>query len=375
MNIKANENERYSRQLKLQEIGSEGQEKLAQARVLVVGAGGLGCPVLQYLAAAGVGSLGVMDFDIVSADNLHRQILFSEGDIGKLKAACAVQKLINSNPDLKCVAINEKLTVLNIRKIFSEYDIIVDGSDNFSTRYLINDGCLLSHKPYVYGSLFKFNAQIAVFNQLLPDGTRSSNYRDIFPDPPLPGEVPDCSEAGVLGSVAGIAGTFQATEVIKMIVGAGNTLSGKMILIDSLNLSFQVIQLLKSNTETSKFPQSWEALEQYDYTNFCPTRDIIETIDNQSFENLLTSGHPVQIVDVREEWEHSGPLMPLPVFNIPLHNLDANMYKLNASIPIVVICTSGKRSNFAVKLLRRNGFPETVSLEGGIDKWTLLQKA
>ncbi len=375
MNIREMENERYSRQLKLQEIGFEGQQKILAARVLVVGAGGLGCPVLQYLAAAGVGVLGVMDFDTVSLSNLHRQILFTNTDVGKSKAKCAAEKLNLMNPHIDIISIDEKLTVLNIRKYFNDFDIIVDGTDNFSARYLINDGCVLSGKPFVYGSLFKFCGQVAVFNQLLPDGTRSPVYRDIFPDPPAPGEVPDCSDSGVLGSVAGITGTFQATEVIKLIVGAGNTLAGKLVLIDSLNLSFQIIQIPLANRVQENVPGNWNVMEQFDYENFSKKKSEIETIDFQTFDSLLAGNQPIQVIDVRDEWEQSDPLFINGILNIPLHSLDENMYRLNKAFPIITICASGKRSNIATKHLRRNGFDKAVSLEGGIEKWIAFQKA
>jgi len=374
MNLSLPEQKRYSRHLLLKEIGVAGQEKLKSARVLVVGAGGLGCPVLQYLAASGVGIMGVMDFDTVSASNLHRQILFNESDIGKSKASCVAEKLILSNSHILVKAIEEKLTVKNIRKIFSEYDIVVDGTDNFITRYLINDACMLLQKPYVFGSLYKFSGQVAVFNQLLPDGSRSANYRTVFPEPPSPGTVADCAEVGVLGSVAGIVGTIQATETLKLIVGIGSTLAGKLMLIDALKPEFNLLEIPSQKGIVNDAPESWEAMELFDYESFCKIKSTSNHIDFTVLEAIIESGNPVQIVDIREDWEYEED-GGISTISIPLHAINDMMNQLDPTIQTVVVCTTGNRSVLAVKILKSAGFHNVVSLEGGLKSWQSQQKA
>ncbi len=373
MSLSLQEKERYTRQLLLKEIGSAGQEKLKLARVLVVGAGGLGCPVLHYLAGAGVGTLGVMDFDVVSASNLHRQILFNEADKGKSKAMCAAEKLKIINPFIIVNAINERLTVKNIRKVFSEYDLIVDGTDNFSTRYLINDGCVLAEKPWVFGSLYKFSGQVAVFNQLLKDGTRSLVYRDVFPAPPQPGSVTDCDESGVAGPVAGMIGTMQAIETIKLITGAGNTLAGKLLIVDSLNLSFNIVEITGINAPSKGPTSNWNELELVDYEPGLDGSPRSSKIDSFHFDELINKGSPIQVIDVREEWEVTG-LARVATIPIPLYELTARLEELEKSKTTVVICAGGKRSEMAVKLLQAAGFRNVMSLEGGINAWLDREK-
>ena len=373
MSLSSEEHERYSRQLLLKEIGNTGQEQIKASRVLVVGAGGLGCPALQYLSAAGVGTLGVMDFDLVTPSNLHRQILFTTHDIGKPKAICAAEKLMQMNPLILVKAINEKLTVKNIRRIFSEFDIIVDGTDNFMTRYLINDACVLADKAYVFGSLYKFSGQVAVFNYLLSDGSRSANYRTVFPEPPVPGSVLDCSEVGVLGSVAGLVGALQATETLKLITETGDTVAGKLMVVDTLKPEFNLLELPKHKGIQTGAPQSWDALESFDYEQFCSSKQSIQQIDRMELEAILESGNPVQIVDVREEWE-SEEIETLPSIPISLYVLKDRLSQLDASIQTIVFCATGNRSVLAVKILEEAGFGNVVSLQGGIKAWNSYQK-
>jgi molybdopterin/thiamine biosynthesis adenylyltransferase/rhodanese-related sulfurtransferase len=373
MTFSLSEQERYSRHLLLSEVGEAGQQKLKSAKVLVVGAGGLGCPVLQYLAAAGVGTLGVMDFDIVAASNLQRQILFTESDIGKPKATCAAEKLMLLNPHILIKAINERLTVKNIRNVIEDFDIIVDGTDNFMTRYLINDGCVLSGKPFVFGSLYKFSGQVAVFNQLLPDGSRSANYRTVFPEPPVPGSVADCAETGVLGAVAGIVGTIQATETLKLILGVGNALAGKLLLIDTMKPEFNLIGIPPQKELPAGAPQTWEALELFDYEYFCSMKTATQLIDSKELEIMLASGKPLQVVDVREDWEYEET-DGLHAISISLYELKDKINQFDTSAPIVVVCAEGKRSSLAVKVLQDSGFTNVMSLNGGLKAWNARQK-
>ncbi len=373
MNRNAQEQERYARQLLLHEIGSEGQEKLKAAKVLVVGAGGLGCPALLYLAGSGVGTLGVMDFDAVAVSNLHRQILFNESDIGKNKAQCASEKLKIINPYIVVNAVSERLTVKNIRKLFMEYDVIIDATDNFSTRYLISDGCVLAEKPYVFGSLHKFSGQVAVFNQLLDAGKRSPVYRDVFPSPPSPGSVTDCQESGIIGPVAGIIGAIQATETIKLITGAGVTLAGKLLVVDMLNQIYNRMEVSAQNSNSEGSPITWKELEEFDYEEFSPKIPVSGKIDSHHLDELLTREAPIQVLDVREEWEVSG-LPGLEAIPISLYELPNRIEELDKSMFTVVICAGGKRSELAVKLLQNAGFQNVRSLEGGINAWLDRQK-
>lgn len=373
MNRNAQEQERYAPQMLLQEIGSEGQEKLKAAKVLVVGAGGLGCPALLYLAGSGVGTLGVMDFDVVAVSNLHRQILFNESDTGRNKAQCAADKLKIINPFVVVNAIAERLTVKNIRNIITGYDVIIDATDNFSTRYLISDGCVLAEKPCVFGSLHKFSGQVAVFNQLLDDGKRSPVYRDVFPSPPSLGSVTDCAEAGIIGPVAGIIGAIQATETIKLITGAGITLAGKLLVIDVLNQTYNRMEVFGNKSISQGSPKTWIELEEFDYEEFSTKIPVSGKIDSYHLDEILSKETKVQVIDVREEWEVTG-LPGLEAIPIPLYELPNRIEELDKSIFTVVICAGGKRSELAVKVLQKAGFHKVRSLEGGINAWLDREK-
>lgn len=367
------ERERYSRQSQLKDVGESGQLKLKSSRVLVVGTGGLGCPVLQYLVAAGIGKIGVMDFDTVTASNLHRQILFSNADVGKSKAICAAQHLRNLNPLIIIEAINEKLTPRNIRNIFSDYDIVIDGTDNFETRYLINDGCVLSGIPYVFGSIYHWNGQVAIFNSLLPDGTTSSNYRDLYPASPFKEQGADCQVGGVMGSVAGIIGTYMATETIKLITGTGQTIAGKLMLVDTKTPEFTLIAIPSRESGIENNPRSWNELENYDYSFGCNSNHLKLEISAATLLEWQENKIHLQVIDIREEWETGDP-EGIEFLKIPLHDLKKNIALLDSKLTTIVICSTGKRSILGVNVLKEAGFSNVVSLTGGISSWRTLQK-
>ncbi|MEJ2005275.1 MAG: molybdopterin-synthase adenylyltransferase MoeB, partial [Cyclobacteriaceae bacterium] len=259
---------RYSRHFKLPGFGKEGQHKLREASVLVVGTGGLGAPLLQYLTAAGVGRIGIVDYDTVDESNLHRQVLFTTDEVGTPKTAAAVARLRKLNPEVSFDVFNERLESANAERIMQNYDIVADGTDNFPTRYLVNDACVLFGKTNVYASIYQFEGQVSVFNQLLKDGTRGPNYRDLYPSPPPPGMVPSCAEGGVLGVLPGIIGSLQALEVIKVAAEIGDTLSGKLLLMDTLSLTYRTLKIRKDpeNPLTSANPSVTELI---DYEEFC----------------------------------------------------------------------------------------------------------
>jgi adenylyltransferase/sulfurtransferase len=357
--------DRYHRQIILPEFGEEGQQKLLNAKVLVVGAGGLGCPALQYLTAAGIGTIGIVDDDIVALNNLHRQVLYSVNDIGLSKAERAVDILRQLNPDIKIIAYNERLTTQNTLQLFDEFDIIIDGADNFSTRYMINDACVLLNKPLVYGAISQFEGQVSVYrNQNAGD----VNYRDIFPDPPKEGEVLNCAEAGVLGVLPGIIGTMMANETIKLITGIGDPLINQLLTYNALSNEVYVLNL-SSRTETrSLIPKNETEFLKTDYVWLCSSPVANEEIDTDSFNSLLEKGN-VDVIDVRElhevptvnEFEH---------LRIPLSHLGDNSALLRSD-NIIAFCQSGRRSLQAAKVL--NGIfgksKKIYSLRGGIVEW------
>ncbi|MDZ7756830.1 molybdopterin-synthase adenylyltransferase MoeB [Rhodohalobacter sp.] len=357
----------YSRHLTLPEIGESGQQNLKKARVLVVGAGGLGVPVLQYLAAAGVGTIGIVDYDRVEIHNLHRQVLFGMADVGHLKAETAKEKLESQNPHIQIFAITEKLTSANALGIFKEYDLIVDCTDNFPARYLINDACLITGLPFIYGSIFKFEGQIALFNAVNQDGNRGPNYRDLYPDPPPPDLIPNCAEAGVLGVLPGIIGSLQANEAIKLITGIGESLNGKLLLFDALSLKTQLISI-PTSTET-KIPE-----KLIDYDQFCgyPSSLTEESfdpdIDEISYPDAISLSNdetPVQWIDVREENEHNS--MNLGGTLIPLGQLSDRIDEIDKNGKVIVYCQTGQRSADAIRFLKKeHGYENLYNLKGGI---------
>ncbi|HKC36068.1 MAG TPA: HesA/MoeB/ThiF family protein, partial [Chitinophagaceae bacterium] len=291
--------ERYHRQIILPEFGEEGQQKLIFAKVLVIGAGGLGCPALQYLTAAGIGTIGIVDDDVVALNNLHRQVLYSVNDIGLSKAERATQILQQLNPEIKIIAYNERLTTQNALSLIDEFDIIIDGTDNFSTRYMINDACVLLNKPLVYGAISQFEGQVSVFNpQPLKGSNEAVNYRDLFPDPPRDGEVLNCAEAGVLGVLPGIIGSMMANETIKLITGIGEPLINQLLTYNALNNQVFILNLSARKETRSLIPKDESAFLKMDYVWLCSSPIQQAEIDPDIFNNMIANGN-VDVVDVR----------------------------------------------------------------------------
>lgn len=346
------ERKQYSRHLILDQIGEAGQEKLRQARVLVIGAGGLGCPILQYLAAAGVGTLGIIDHDTVDQSNLQRQVLYTHDDLGQPKAATAARKLGRLNPYIRFEVFPERLTRANALEHFAAYDIIVDGSDNFPTRYLVNDAAVLTGKPLVFGAIFKFEGQVSVFNYA--DGP---TYRCLYPTPPRPGAVPNCADIGVLGILPGVIGALQASEVVKIICGIGTPLSGKLLTYDVLSHR----QLLLSFGKTSAAGVT--ALEE-DYAFFCGLTPGVPTVEISS-EALAAQREEYHLLDVRSPRERAAH--SLGGLHIPLPEIPARFREIPTDKPVVVYCKSGVRSQRAIQLLREQKFTgQLLNLKGGI---------
>ena len=360
--------ERYQRQVLLKEFGEAGQQKLLRAKVVVIGAGGLGCPVLQYLVAAGVGTIGIVDDDTVSLTNLHRQPLYTVKDIGLSKAELAASGLRQLNPDINIIQYNQRLTVENALDILESFDIIVDGTDNFSTRYLINDACVLLDKPLVYGAISQFEGQVAVFN-VRPDSTiQGVNYRDLFPVPPKEDEVLNCAQAGVLGVLPGIIGTMMANETIKLITGIGNVLANQLFTYNALTNQVYQWTLTPGTWTASLIPANKEAFKKMDYLWLCGSTTEVPEIDSNEFDELREN-KVVDIIDVRE-------LDELPEVNefyhlrIPLKQIGESTPAIEAET-VVVFCQSGMRSKKAVALLS-GIFGDTkkiYSLKGGIVNW------
>jgi len=356
--------ERYQRQIILEGFGEEGQEKLLRAKVLVVGAGGLGCPALQYLVAAGVGTVGVVDDDVVTLHNLHRQILFTTTDVGLSKAEVAAKRLLEMNPSVQINAYTFRLTTRNALELFSNYDIVLDGTDNFATRYLINDACVLLGKPLVYGAIAQFEGQVAIFNA----GGNAVNYRDLFPQPPVPGSVLNCAEAGVLGVLPGLVGTMQATETIKLITGMGKPLINQFLTYNALTHNSFVFGLNAREETESLLPKDANDFEQRDYEWLCGTTSDAEEIDSDAFERFLLN-EEAMIVDVREENEQPE-VNEFVHRKIPLSLLKKKAFAFRNDT-LVLFCQSGKRSLEAAKILSATfGLTKKIySLKGGILHW------
>ncbi|MFA5244346.1 MAG: HesA/MoeB/ThiF family protein [Pedobacter sp.] len=359
-------NERYQRQISLKELGELGQQKLKDARVLVIGAGGLGCPALLYLAGAGIGKLGVVDFDLVSLSNLHRQILFSVNDIGLSKSLRAGDILEQINPDIELIAFNQKLSNSNTLEILSDFDIILDGTDNFASRYLINDACVLLNKTLIYGAISRFEGQVSVFNSPLSEN-KAVNYRDLFPEAPMDGEVLNCEEAGVIGILPGIIGTMMANETIKLITGIGEPLVNRLLTYNSLNNHFFEMDL-SALAETAKLiPSNAEEFRSFNYDWFCSVSPANE-LNHQEFEGMHQD-KKIQIIDVRESDEESlkGGFNHI---KIPLSRLKDQIPDIHAET-IVLFCESGKRSAGAAELLTKHfGKSKKIySLKDGIAGW------
>ena len=362
--------QRYSRHLIMPEVGMEGQKKLKAASVLCIGAGGLGSPLSLYLAAAGVGRLGLVDFDVVDFSNLQRQILHHTSDVGRSKLASAREKLEAINPNIQVETHEAHLTSQNALQLFGDFDIIADGTDNFPTRYLVNDACVLTGKPNVYGSIFRFEGQASVF--AVPGGPC---YRCLYPEPPPPGLVPSCAEGGVLGILPGLVGVIQATEVVKLILGQGDSLAGRLLLFDALGMRFRELKL-RRNPDCPACGDHPTLTELIDYEQFCgiapgaeEVSDEIDEISALELHQELQEGKEIFILDVRnpEEYEicsiQGSQLIPLPELMDRIHELDS-------AREMVVHCKSGMRSAKAIERLQQAGFRKLRNLRGGILAWS-----
>ena len=360
--------QRYQRQIFLKEFGVTAQDKLLQAKVLVIGAGGLGCPALQYLAAAGIGTIGIVDDDVVSITNLHRQVLYNMNDIGLSKAEVAAQKLKALNDEINIISYNERLSNKNALDIISVFDLVIDGTDNFSSRYMINDACVLLKKPLVYGAISKFEGQVAVFNVNNELESTAINYRDLFPVPPKDDEVLNCAEAGVLGVLPGIIGTMQASETIKLITGIGQPLINKMLTYNALDNSLYEFNLSVNEEAQSLIPKDKEAFLKMDYDWLCASKINNDfEIDWIEFDKLINENN-ILFIDVREideqpfvnEFKHE---------QFPLNLLTTNERSIKEN-NIVVFCQSGKRSLQAAKFLKEKFLGKHIySLKAGIVEW------
>ncbi|NND95086.1 MAG: molybdopterin-synthase adenylyltransferase MoeB [Flavobacteriales bacterium] len=364
--------ERYSRHLIIPQFGLKGQSKLKESKVLVVGTGGLGAPLLQYLTAAGIGTIGIVDFDIVEDSNLQRQVLFSTEDIGRPKVEAAAQRLRSQNPHVKFKLYNERLTSENALEIFKDYDIVADGTDNFPTRYLVNDACVKLGKVNVYASIFRFEGQVSVFNFKDSNGVYGPNFRDLFPSPPPPGLVPSCAEGGVIGVLPGIVGSLQANEVIKVASGVGEPLSGRLFTIDASAFETRIFNLAKNPGHHIRTENSQE-IELIDYEQFCgigvnleqKTEEVVKSITVSELKEKIDKQEDLQIIDVREPYEYE--IANIKGELIPKNTVLENVEHFDTERPVIVHCRSGKRSADVIRLLEEKyGFSNLYNLEGGI---------
>ncbi len=360
---------RYSRHLIMPEVAVEGQQRLKAARVLCVGAGGLGSPLALYLAAAGVGTLGIVDFDVVDYTNLQRQVIHTTEDVGRSKVESAAGKIAAINPFVNVRRFDTMLTSANALEIFREFDIIADGTDNFATRYLVNDACVLTGKPNVYASVFRFDGQASVF--ATGDGPC---YRCLYPEPPPPGMVPSCAEGGVLGILPGLLGIIQATEVIKLVLQSGDSLAGRLLLVDALGMHFRELKVRK-DPECPVCGVNPTIKELIDYEQFCGVRgaesatatDTLSEIQPEELKRRLDAGKNIFVLDVREPHEYK--ICNLNGHLIPLGELQQRVSELDPDREIVAHCKSGARSAKAVEFLRKSGFKHVTNLAGGIAAW------
>ena len=365
--------ERYSRHLIIPQFAMEGQKRLKNAKVLVVGTGGLGAPLLQYLTAAGIGTIGLVDFDHVEDSNLQRQVLFTTADIGRPKVEAAVDRLRAQNPFITFRIHNTMLNSENALDIIKDYDIVADGTDNFPTRYLVNDACVKLDKVNVYASIYRFEGQLSVFNMKREDGTHGPNFRDMFPAPPPPGLVPSCAEGGVIGVLPGIMGSLQANEVIKVASGVGDPLDGRLFILDAATFETRTLNLGYSKKNEIR-PENREAIELIDYEMFCglgpstETKREVKSVDVATLNSWLNNGTDVQLIDVREPYEYeiahiNGQL-------IPKAEIKGRVEEIDQDKKVVVHCRSGQRSADVIRLLEDNyGFQNLYNLDGGILAW------
>lgn len=357
--------ERYSRHLIIPEFNIEGQRKLKSAKVLVVGAGGLGSPLLLYLAAAGVGTLGIVDFDVVDDSNLQRQVLYGTESVGLAKVEAARQRLLSLNPHIQINVHNIQLTSNNALDIIQNYDLVADGTDNFPTRYLVNDACVILGIPNVYASIYRFDGQVSVFNYKHEDGTFGPNYRDLFPTPPPPGLVPSCAEGGVLGVLPGIVGSLQASEVIKVLTGIGEPLVGRLFLFDALSFGTRTLKIRKN-------PDLKPITELIDYKEFCglnlseqKAEVAVPEVDVEELARLQNLKLDYQLIDVREPYEQE--IADLGGLLIPKNTVEQHLDKIDRDKQVIIHCRSGKRSADIVELLRdKYNYDNVYNLKGGI---------
>ncbi|GIV33967.1 MAG: molybdenum cofactor biosynthesis protein MoeB [Chitinophagales bacterium] len=369
--------ERYSRHLIIPEFNIEGQRKLKNARVLVIGSGGLGSPALLYLAAAGVGHIGIVDFDKVDASNLQRQVLFTMQDVGRPKVEAAKERLLGLNPYIQITTYNTHLNASNALDIFKDWDIVCDGTDNFPTRYLVNDACVLLGKTNVYASIFRFDGQVTVFNYRYPNGEYGPNYRDLYPEPPPPGLVPSCAEGGVLGVLPGIIGSLQANETIKVITGLGEPLVGRMFALDALTFHTRIFRFKKdpNNPISGQNPTIKKLI---DYEQFCgipqqkqqnqKSQQGVKEITVQELKAMLDNQEDFQLIDCREPYEYE--IVNLQGELIPLGQILEAKDRIATNKKVVIHCRSGQRSANAIKALEQKyGFENLYNLKGGILAW------
>jgi adenylyltransferase/sulfurtransferase len=369
--LSAEELQRYARHLVLPEVGVEGQRRLKAASVLLVGAGGLGSPLGLYLAAAGVGRIGLVDFDVVDAANLQRQVLYGTRDLGRPKLEAATDRIADLNPHVRVEPHPVRLTSANAMEILAPYDIVIDGTDNFPTRYLVNDACVLSGKPNVYGSIFRFEGQVSVFH-----AGRGPCYRCLYPEPPPPGLVPNCAEGGVLGILPGVVGSLQANEAVKLILGKGDSLLGRLLLFDALEMRFRELGL-RRDPECPVCGDRPSIRELIDYEQFCgvapePTERQLEEweISVAGLKQRLDRRDDLLLLDVREPYEWQICRLDGAV-HIPMRDLPARLAELDRERETVVYCKVGSRSARVVDFLRRSGFPRALNLVGGIRAWSI----
>lgn len=362
---------RYSRHLLIPEVGLQGQQKLKAASVLIIGTGGLGSPIALYLAAAGIGNIGIVDYDVVDYSNLQRQVIHGTSSLTKLKVESARERMLDINPDINVVTYNEPFTSANAINIAREYDVLIDGTDNFPTRYLSNDVAVMLGKPNVYGSIFRFDGQVSVF-----DASRGPCYRCLFPEPPPPGLVPSCAEGGVLGVLPGTIGTLQATEALKLILGIGEPLIGRLMLYNALDMSFEFVKLRK-NPNCKVCGPDPEVTELIDYEEFCgvPGYDAVDgslgegwDITAPELNDFLQNNKKLRLLDVREPHELEISKIEGATV-IPLGQLASRLSELDSAEDMVVFCKSGTRSARALELLVSAGFRKVKNLQGGINAW------
>lgn len=360
--LSPSELQRYHRQILLPEFGTEGQQRLQSAKILVIGAGGLGSPILLYLAAAGVGTLGICEYDNIDETNLQRQILYQADEAGKPKSETAAHRIRGLNPHIRVNEHPGYLTAASVLNIIRGYDIVVDGSDNLPTRYLVNDACVLEGKPLVYGAIYRFEGQVSVFNQLLSNGERSADYRDLFPEPPPPDMVPSCAQAGVLGSLAGMIGSMMANEALKLAAGFGSTLHSRLLLLDALDMSVRTVNIQRLG---GRLPITG----LMDYESFCDPQpaqaDVREMSPSEA--RAMLDGNKATVLDVREPEEFAQA--NIGGTNLPLGRIMEDSVRIPRRSPVIVVCRSGSRGRQAIRKLEDLGFSNLINMRGGLNRW------